>query len=69
MPHISLDNRSEANSFHLLAKRKKNWAAKNPGVVLVFCIVFVVGMGIVMLFAYRRWMRYKANKERYEIAE
>lgn len=68
MAAISLDNRSEANSLHLLVKRK-NWAAENPGVILVFCIVFIVGMGIAMLFAYRRWMKYKANKERYEDAE
>lgn len=68
MPAISLVDRSEANNLHLLVKRE-NWASENPGVILVFCIVFVVGVGIGMLFAYRRWLKYKANKDRYEIAE
>lgn len=67
MAAISLVDRSESNSLHLLVRR--NWASENPGVILVFCIVFVVGMGIVMLFAYRRWMKHKAKEERYETAE
>jgi predicted negative regulator of RcsB-dependent stress response len=69
MAPISLINRSQAETLHLLTKRKKNWAHKNPGVVLVFCIVFLVGLGILSLFAYRRWMKRKANKESYETTE
>ncbi|KAJ5127248.1 hypothetical protein N7448_008027 [Penicillium atrosanguineum] len=69
MAPISLMPRFQSETFHLLAKRKKNWAARNPGVVLVFCIVFLVALGIISLFAYRRWMKRKANKESYETTE
>ncbi|CAL5868369.1 uncharacterized protein PFLUO_LOCUS2594 [Penicillium psychrofluorescens] len=65
MAAISLAERSPSPSIHSLIKRK-NWAAKNPGVVLVFCIVFLVGCGIVSLFAYRRWLKRKAEKQSYE---
>lgn len=27
--------------MHEIQKREKNWAAREPGVVLVFCIVFI----------------------------
>ncbi|CAG8311638.1 unnamed protein product, partial [Penicillium salamii] len=46
--------------------RRGNWADENRGVVLVFCIVFLVAVGIIALFAYRRWMKRKADKESYE---
>ena len=65
MAPISLINRSEATSLHQFAKRS-NWASENPGVVLVFCIVFIVGLGVISLFVYRRWMKRKADKETYE---
>jgi predicted Na+-dependent transporter len=48
---------------------RKNWADKNRGVVLVFVIVFLVVMGIIALFAYRRWLKRKADKESYETTE
>lgn len=67
MAAISL-GRSETHSLHLLVKRK-NWASEHPGVILVFCIVFVVGVGIASLFLYRQWLKMKANREKYEIAE
>lgn len=69
MAAISLIERSQAETIHLLTKREKNWAARNPGVVLVFCIVFLVACGIIALFAYRRWLKMKANKESYETTE
>lgn len=68
MAPISLIPRTDPETLHLLAKRK-NWAARNPGVVLVFCIVFLVALGIISLFAYRRWMKRKASKETYETTE
>lgn len=68
MAAISLIDRSQAETIHLLTKRK-NWAAKNPGVVLVFCIVFLVACGIIALLLYRRWLKRKAEKESYETTE
>ncbi|KAF9884803.1 hypothetical protein FE257_001219 [Aspergillus nanangensis] len=35
----------------------------------LFCIVFVVGLGVVSLFAYRKWMAMKAKKQTYEVSE
>ncbi|KKK22834.1 hypothetical protein AOCH_003834 [Aspergillus ochraceoroseus] len=45
---------------------RRNWASENPGPILVFCIVFVVGMGVILLFAYRRWMARKAAQQQYQ---
>lgn len=42
--------------------KRSNWAGENPGVVLVFCIVFIVAVGIVSLFVYRQWMARKAKR-------
>lgn len=68
MAPITLPDRSQAVNLHQLTKRR-NWASENPGVVLVFCIVFVVSAGIISLFAYRQWMKRKAEKKRYEITD
>lgn len=51
--------------IHDLAKRGHNWASKNPGVILVFAIVFIVAMGVAFLFLYRRMLRKKAEKQAY----
>ena len=51
--------------LHEVAKRG-NWADRNRGVVMVFCIVFLVAVGIIALFAYRRILKRKADKESYE---
>lgn len=61
--------KSASLSLHSIVERsghKGNWANRNRGVVLVFCIVFLVVMGILALFAYRRMLRRKAEKEAYE---
>ncbi|KAJ4306208.1 hypothetical protein N0V88_001004 [Collariella sp. IMI 366227] len=44
-----------------LAKREKNWAAREPGVMVVFCIVFIVAVFLVFLIIYKKM---KARKER-----
>jgi hypothetical protein len=46
-----------------LHHHRHNWASKNPGVILVFCIVFVVGAGILSLFIYRKVLGKKAQKD------
>ncbi|KAJ6086357.1 hypothetical protein N7486_010638 [Penicillium sp. IBT 16267x] len=68
MAAISRITRSQASSLHRIAKRR-NWASKNPGVVLVFCIIFLVGLGILSLFVYRRVLQKKAEKEKFETTE
>ncbi|KAK4462019.1 hypothetical protein QBC42DRAFT_85502 [Cladorrhinum samala] len=47
-------------SYSQLAKRS-NWPAKNAGVMVVFCIVGVVGIGLIFLFVMKKMA---ARKER-----
>ncbi|KAJ5199730.1 hypothetical protein N7491_009472 [Penicillium cf. griseofulvum] len=60
--------KSASLSLHSIVERGKkgNWANRNRGVVLVFCIVFLVVVGVMALFAYRRMLKRKADKESYE---
>ncbi|EEQ87221.1 hypothetical protein RJZ56_006717 [Blastomyces dermatitidis] len=59
MPTLSLMTRDEA--VHRLAKRN-NWAAENAGVMLVFCILFVIAVGLIILAVYRWNLRRKAAR-------
>jgi hypothetical protein len=59
MPAISLATRDQ--TMHQLVRRG-NWASHNAGVVLVFCIVFIVAVGLASLFIYRKWAARKAAK-------
>ncbi|KAJ6013417.1 hypothetical protein N7540_008008 [Penicillium herquei] len=70
MAPINLINSSQdANAtLYLLAKRK-NFASRNPGVILVFCIVFLVALGIISLFIYRWVLRKQAEKQQFETTE
>ncbi|KAJ5924943.1 hypothetical protein N7454_007582 [Penicillium verhagenii] len=68
MAAISLGSPLQASSLYTLAKRR-NFASRNPGVVLVFCIVFLVGLGIVSLLIYRQVLKKKAQKEKFETTE
>ncbi|EFY87011.1 hypothetical protein J3458_002719 [Metarhizium acridum] len=47
----------------MLVKRK-NWAARNPGVMVVFCIVFVVAVGLIALWIAKLISRRREAKER-----
>ncbi|RDL37646.1 Uncharacterized protein BP5553_05079 [Venustampulla echinocandica] len=51
------------DAMHQLVKRK-NWAAQEAGVVLVFCIVFIVAVGLIGLFVSRWFSRRKAARRR-----
>ncbi len=48
------------DSFSQLARRS-NWAGENAGVMVVFCIVFVVAVGLISLFIYKKL---KARKDK-----
>jgi len=48
-------------ALHQLLKRK-NWAAKEAGVVVVFAIVFVVACALIGLFITKKLQKRKANK-------
>ncbi|TVY31658.1 hypothetical protein LSUB1_G007799, partial [Lachnellula subtilissima] len=55
---ISISTRT----LHQLTKRKKNWAAREAGVIVVFCIVFLVASGLIGLFLSRLISRKRAEK-------
>ena len=59
---MSLIARSE-EQLHQLLRRKKNWAAREPGVILVFCIVFTIALLLISLFAYRKFQARRAAKQ------
>ncbi|KAF4896924.1 hypothetical protein CGCF415_v011372 [Colletotrichum fructicola] len=49
------------DAVHQLAKRE-NWASQEAGVIVVFCIVFIVACGIAGLMISRCISRRKAAK-------
>ncbi|KAK7521920.1 uncharacterized protein IWZ02DRAFT_487425 [Phyllosticta citriasiana] len=48
---------------HQLFKRKKNFAAREPGVILVFCIVGTVAIFLVALFIHKKLAARKARSQ------
>ncbi|CAG8949988.1 hypothetical protein HYFRA_00004320 [Hymenoscyphus fraxineus] len=46
---------------HQLTKREKNWAQREVGVVVVFCIVFIVAVGLISLAITRAINRRRAR--------
>lgn len=42
---------------------KRNWAAQEPGVMVVFCIVGIVGISIIGFVLYRLISRKRAERE------
>ncbi|KAL2874297.1 hypothetical protein SGCOL_010559 [Colletotrichum sp. CLE4] len=50
------------DAVHQLAKRE-NWAKKEAGVVVVFCIIFIVALGISGLMISKCLARRKAERQ------
>jgi predicted permease len=46
---------------HALSKRS-NWAGKEAGVIVVFCVVFIVASGLIGLYLSRFISRKRAEK-------
>ena len=49
---MSLVARSEVAIHHLM--KRKNWAAREPGVIVVFCIVGAVAILLISLFVHKK---------------
>ena len=49
-------------AHQLVRRKRKNWAGKNAGVVLVFCIVLVIAFGLIVLFLYRKILARRAAR-------
>jgi len=54
MSALSILARAAQPHLNSLMKRKKSWPRRNPGVMLVFCIVFIIVTGLLSLFIYRK---------------
>jgi len=52
------------DTFATIAKRE-NWAAQEAGVIVVFCIVFVVAVGLIALFITKRMAARRAAKAQF----
>lgn len=59
---LSLVRRDADAAVHQLVKRK-NWAAREAGVIVVFCIVFIVVVGLICLFLYRKLIARRARRQ------
>ncbi|KAF1996093.1 hypothetical protein P154DRAFT_525810 [Amniculicola lignicola CBS 123094] len=58
---MSLVARSET-AIHQLVKRRKNWAAREPGVIVVFCIVGAIAILLTALFVQKKLAARRAAK-------
>jgi len=47
---------------HQLIRRKSNWAGHEAGVIVVFCVVFVVAVGLLSLCISRALARRRAAR-------
>jgi len=61
MPAIS-NTLVARDTLHQLAKRD-NWASREVGVMVVFCIVGVVGIGLIALFIHKKVSARRAAKQ------
>ncbi|KAH8201930.1 hypothetical protein TruAng_003922 [Truncatella angustata] len=50
-------------AFGAIAKREQSWPAREAGVMVVFCIVFVVAVGLIGLFIHKKLAARKASKQ------
>jgi hypothetical protein len=50
------------NAISQISKRE-NWARQEAGVVVVFCIVFIVGVGLIALFVHKKLQARKAGRQ------
>jgi len=46
----------------LVAREEENWAKQEAGVIVVFCIVFLVAVGLLALFIHKKLAARKASK-------
>ncbi|KAJ4370635.1 hypothetical protein N0V83_005156 [Neocucurbitaria cava] len=57
---MNLVARSEY-ALHQLVKRKKNWAQREPGVIVVFVVVFLVALLVIAMFINKKRHAAKAG--------
>lgn len=58
---FSIAARDAQSTVHQLTKRS-NWARREAGVIVVFCVVFIVATGLISLFLYRKLLARRARR-------
>lgn len=64
MPALDLTNLgavATTTTYHRLVKRK-NWAAREPGVILVFCIIGAIAILLISLFSWKKIQQRRVAK-------
>jgi len=61
MPALDLSSRAAAETLHQLTRRK-NWAAHEPGVILVFCILGALAILLGAIFINKKISERRARK-------
>lgn len=49
--------------------KRSDWAKSQPGVILVFVIVFIVGVGILVVIIHKEWEARKAKRAEWTVEE
>ncbi|EDO65086.1 hypothetical protein GE21DRAFT_7906 [Neurospora crassa] len=52
------------DTLNLIAKRS-NWAGREAGVIVVFCVVFIVLVGLVALFIHKKCAARRERKAQF----
>lgn len=60
---LFLEHLQGRNEFSSLIKREKTWPQKEVGVMIVFCILFVIGAALIGVFLARLFRRYREDRE------
>lgn len=71
MPALKFDlvARHAESTLHELVSRqnhrlmRRNWPSENVGVMLVFCLVFVIFIGLIALFVQKRMVKRRAMRQ------
>ncbi|KAK3377841.1 hypothetical protein B0H63DRAFT_525105 [Podospora didyma] len=63
MPAIETSQLIAREAVSQFAKRADNWAAQEAGVVVVFCVVFLVAVGVLAAFIHKKLAARKAAKQ------
>ncbi|OAQ72061.1 hypothetical protein VFPPC_12697 [Pochonia chlamydosporia 170] len=61
--NTALIAREATEAMNAFAKREKSWPARNAGVMVVFCIVFVVAVGLTGLYISKCLARRKERNQ------
>jgi hypothetical protein len=69
MPVITTTLSRDGHDISNGLTKRDNWAGEEPGVILVFCIVFIVGCGIFAVIVQRAIKDRREEREKWVVTE